>query len=102
MATYKELVQQIEKLQQQAEDLRKKELQDVIAEVKAKIQQYGPSASALGLSGGKSKSSASAKGTVKPKYKNPVTGDTWTGRGRAPKWVVEAEAAGKKRESFLI
>lgn len=101
MATYKELVQQIEKLQQQAEDLRKKELQDVIAEVKAKIQQYGLSASDLGLSGGKSKSS-SAKGTVKPKYKNPVTGDTWTGRGRAPKWIAEAEAAGKKRESFLI
>lgn len=100
MATYKELVQQIEKLQQQAENLRKKELQDVIAEVKAKIQQYGLSAFDLGLARGKSKSSA--KGTVKPKYKNPATGKTWTGRGRAPKWIVEAEEAGKKRESFRI
>ena len=25
---------------------------------------------------------------VKPKYRHPSSRDTWTGRGRAPKWVV--------------
>lgn len=29
-------------------------------------------------------------------------GNTWTGRGRTPLWLVAAEKAGKKRESFLI
>lgn len=28
-----------------------------------------------------------SRGKVTPKYRNPVSGDTWTGRGRAPKWV---------------
>jgi DNA-binding protein H-NS len=25
---------------------------------------------------------------VRPKYRHPSSRDTWTGRGRAPKWVV--------------
>ena len=27
---------------------------------------------------------------VAPKYRDPVTGKTWTGRGRAPQWVLDA------------
>ena len=27
---------------------------------------------------------------VAPKYRCPISGDTWTGRGRAPAWVVKA------------
>lgn len=99
MPTYKELVQQIEKLQKQAEDARKKELNEVITDLKAKIKQYGLTASDLGLGRGKA---SAGKSNVKPKYRDPKTGATWSGRGRAPKWLAEAEAAGKKRESFLI
>lgn len=100
MSTYQDLMKQIENLQTQAEELRKKELQEVIADVKAKIQQFGLTASDLGFSG-KAKSSPS-KSTVKAKYRDPATGNEWSGRGRAPKWLVEAEAGGKSRESFLI
>ena len=39
---------------------------------------------------------------VKPKYKDPASGAKWSGRGRAPLWIVAGEKAGKKRESFLI
>lgn len=38
---------------------------------------------------------------VAPKYRDS-DGNTWTGRGRSPLWLVAAEKAGKKRESFLI
>lgn len=41
------------------------------------------------------------RGKVAPKYRGPK-GETWTGRGRAPRWLVALEAQGKKRESFLI
>lgn len=34
---------------------------------------------------------------VPPKYRDPVSGKTWSGRGRAPKWID-----GKDREQFLI
>jgi len=39
--------------------------------------------------------------TVAPKYRD-AKGNTWTGRGRPPLWLVEAEKAGRKRQSFLI
>ena len=38
---------------------------------------------------------------VAPKYRGPK-GETWTGRGRAPRWLVGLEAQGKKRENYLI
>ena len=34
---------------------------------------------------------------VAPKYIDPVSGNTWTGRGKAPKWID-----GKDRAPFLI
>jgi DNA-binding protein H-NS len=40
---------------------------------------------------------------VRPQYRNPNDSEqTWTGRGRQPKWVVEALAQGKKMEDFRI
>ncbi len=36
-------------------------------------------------------------GTVAAKFRNPETGDTWTGRGREPTWIK-----GKNREEFRI
>jgi DNA-binding protein H-NS len=59
----------------------------------------GKPAKAAGRSARKS---ASKGTTVPPKYRNPATGDTWTGRGRTPVWMAEAERAGATRASFLI
>ncbi len=42
-------------------------------------------------------------GKVAPKYRNPAnTQETWTGRGRQPRWLAGEIAAGKKLEDFLI
>ncbi|MEA9577712.1 H-NS family nucleoid-associated regulatory protein [Xanthomonas nasturtii] len=42
-------------------------------------------------------------GKVAPKYRNPSnTQETWTGRGKQPRWLAELTAAGKKVEDFLI
>jgi DNA-binding protein H-NS len=42
-------------------------------------------------------------GTVAPKYRNPKDpSQTWTGRGRQPKWLVAELEKGRKLESFLI
>jgi DNA-binding protein H-NS len=50
-----------------------------------------------------SKGSKGAKKTVAaPKFRNPATGDTWTGRGPRPQWLRAALDQGKKLESFLI
>jgi DNA-binding protein H-NS len=37
------------------------------------------------------------------KYRNPANGDeTWSGRGRKPRWILDAEAAGRSISDFLI
>ncbi|MFW2275964.1 H-NS family nucleoid-associated regulatory protein [Burkholderia orbicola] len=40
---------------------------------------------------------ATQKKGIVPKYRDPKTGRTWSGRGRAPGWI-----AGKDRELYLI
>jgi DNA-binding protein H-NS len=40
---------------------------------------------------------------VEAKYQNPKdTSQTWTGRGRQPRWMAEAMASGKKPDDFLM
>lgn len=98
MSKYQDLLGKIEKLKNEAEEERKKEVREVIADIKTKIKQYDITASDLGLTGAKK----AASKTVAPKYRDPATGKTWTGRGRAPKWIADAESKGKSRESFRI
>jgi DNA-binding protein H-NS len=42
-------------------------------------------------------------GKVPPKYRNPAKPtETWTGRGKQPRWMAELVKKGKKPEDFLI
>ena len=94
MSSYKELLAQREQLDKQIKEAIAHEKSDGIAKAKIIIEQYGLNASDLfsRKAGGKS-----ASGKVAPKYRNPTTGDTWTGRGKAPKWIE-----GRDRSSYLI
>jgi DNA-binding protein H-NS len=42
-----------------------------------------------------------AGSALRIKYRSP-DGETWTGRGRAPKWIQQLELAGHRREEFLV
>jgi DNA-binding protein H-NS len=39
---------------------------------------------------------------VLPKYRNPQTYETWSGRGKRPRWLVAAMKSGHKIEEFRI
>lgn len=39
---------------------------------------------------------------VLPKYRNPQTSETWSGRGKQPRWLVAAMKSGKRIEDFRI
>ncbi len=48
-------------------------------------------------------SSRKPRAKVKPKYRNPADkGQTWSGRGKRPRWFAAALAAGKKEKDLLI
>jgi DNA-binding protein H-NS len=39
---------------------------------------------------------------VKPKYRDPVTGDTWSGRGRMASWLKAKQDAGEDIEKYRV
>jgi DNA-binding protein H-NS len=36
------------------------------------------------------------------KFRNPETGEEWSGRGRTPRWLVAQEAEGRDRKEFAV
>ena len=65
-------------------------------------RQAGAPAQANGAGSKRRKPSASAGKKVAPKYRNPATGDTWTGRGLKPKWLVAALNSGRSLSEFAL
>lgn len=98
MATYQELKAQAEALLQQAAAARRAEIASVVADIQARMKEYGISID--DLKGGAKK--GKPRGAVAAKYKNPATGETWSGRGRAPKWLAGEMAKGKSKDAFLV
>jgi hypothetical protein len=39
---------------------------------------------------------------VKPKFRDPATGDTWTGCGRMASWLKRKQDAGEDIEKYLV
>jgi len=93
--SYAEYVEQIAKLQALAEAARKDEINNGIKKIRELMQMYGVTVDDL-ASGSRAKPTK-AKGSVAAQFKNPETGETWTGRGRAPRWL-----SGKDKEAFRI
>lgn len=95
MTTYQDIVKQIAALQKEADTLRQKETQAAITEIREKIELYGLTAVDLGFKG-------DGTGRTKPlaKYRDEA-GNSWTGRGKKPAWLVAHLSAGRQIEEFL-
>lgn len=83
------------------DELRQKEREPVIADIKNKILHFGITAKELGLTG-KALRSAAVK-SVEARYANEE-GKTWSGRGKAPLWIAgpDGKASEKLKKKFLI
>lgn len=95
MASLKDLLAQQAILQEQIESARKAERAGVIAQIRTIVDEYGLSEEMI-FKAGRGPSPQSGK-KVEPKYRNPATGQTWSGRGKPPAWI-----ANQDREQFLI
>ena len=95
MTTLAELIKQKEALEAQIANTRQAELADAISKVKALVAEFGLTQS--DVFGGSKGTKKSSGGKVAAKYRDPLSGQTWTGRGKAPKWIE-----GKERSQFLI
>jgi DNA-binding protein H-NS len=104
MATYLELMEKAQRLMAEAEQVRRKEISDVIADIRQKMEAYGLTLQDIGGASATRRRSAGTKPTKSKtvKYRGP-NGETWGGgRGRKPRWVTEALAKGKKIEDFAV
>jgi DNA-binding protein H-NS len=71
-----------------------------IAEIAAKA---GLSLDELTATKGGKKQYRKSSGKHPVRYRNPNNvAQEWTGLGRKPKWIIEAEAQGKSKEDFAI
>jgi DNA-binding protein H-NS len=98
MSTYRQLKQQIAELEKKAAIVMKNEVRKVIESIRRQIAEFGLTAADLGLevarrAGGKARTVK--KSALKPKYVDPVSGKTWNGHGKRPRWIVAAQDKGK-------
>lgn len=106
--SFEALLQQADELIKRAHEIRAKEKPAAIERIKAEIAKYELTAQDLDLvpSAGNRKgnaTTATTKGTAgKPKYRNPDTGQTWSGHGKRPRWYAEGLDSGKTDDDFLI
>jgi DNA-binding protein H-NS len=92
----RDLRAQVDKAIASFEDRRKKA---ALADVEEAAKKHGFSLSEL--TGGKS--AKKTRKLVAPKYANPANkSETWTGRGRKPRWAEAALKAGKTLDSMKI
>ena len=97
MTSYKELLAQRAELEKQIEAARKDALATAIAQVRAIVAEYELTEEDVFSKKAPRTTATGSTKTVAPKYRDPATGATWTGRGKPPLWI-----AGQDRLNFLI
>lgn len=93
-ATYRDYQKQIAELQAKAEEARRNEVAGARAQIQSIMREYGLTLADIS---GSTKPPKAERKPVEIKYKDEATGLTWTGRGRAPKWLE-----GKDKKQFLV
>ena len=101
MATLQELLAQKAEIDRQISDARRTERNDAVAKVRALMAEHGLTASDLIAKAPGPRASTSGR-KVAAKYRDPATGQTWTGRGLKPKWLSAALEAGKQLNDFAV
>lgn len=113
--TYAQVVKQIETLQQEADKLRRQEIDGVVSRIREAVQHYGLTAADLGLAPAAARKakaadkpaaktrrkSAKAKPARAVKFRDEI-GRTWGGIGKRPQWLRDALAAGKTLQDFAV
>lgn len=94
MTTLSSLLAQKADLERQIAQARRSESAAAIAQVRAIVAEFALTEADVFGNAGKAPKAVRA---VAAKYRDPVSGKTWSGRGKPPVWI-----AGKDRAAFAI
>ena len=116
MSNLMDIQGKIEQLQKQASEIRNKEFDKTVQDIRATMQAFGITvkdlqATGKGRGGKRIDKTAVKRATagikkksgaaVAAKYRGP-NGETWSGRGLSPRWLTALVAEGKTREDFAV
>ena len=103
MADLKDLLAQKAELEKQIEFLGREQRESAIAQVRALMADHGLTAADLAGKASASAKKSSAQGSkVAAKYRDPESGNAWSGRGLQPNWLKAAIEGGRKIEDFAV
>lgn len=99
MENIEDLIHQQEQIAARIKKAKEDQKAGVIEQIRNLVSVHDVTAEEIYGRGGRVKGEGKAKsgGKVPPKYRDPVSGATWTGRGRSPVWIAD-----KDRSKFLI
>ena len=95
--SYKDLLKQREELDAKIAEAHLREKSDAIAKARQIIEDHGLTSEDVFPTNRRARATSGPTGKVEPKYRDPVSGSTWTGRGKPPKWIQD-----KDRAQFVI
>lgn len=84
------LLEQRTALNKQIEEAKKAARKDAVKAIKELVVKYDLTVDDIPRTNARAGSGSGTK--VLPKWQDPVTGTTWSGRGKTPKWFNEATA----------
>jgi len=96
-----ELIAQKDALERQIREAQSSAKANAVTQVRELMAQHGLTAADL-IAPSKSKQGVKAGAKVQPKYRDPTSGSTWSGRGLKPKWLAAAIESGKSPQDFAI
>lgn len=88
MSEYQELMARHRELEIQIEEARRREMGAALEQVRSIIETYNLSPHEV--FGTATAPVAKERRAVAIKYRDPATGQTWTGRGKPPRWISGA------------
>lgn len=97
------LLEQKAEIEKQIAEAQRTQRAEAIAQVKALMAEYGLTLADIGSrASAPTAKPAAAPRKVAAKYRNPATGETWSGRGLKPKWLNAALAQGRSIGEFAL
>ena len=102
MSLLQELLAQRAELDKKIAAEQQREREETLAKIRELIAQGGLSAADVFGKSTAGKPTKTSRSKVAAKYRDPASGQSWSGRGLQPKWLKAAIAAGKKLEDFAI
>ncbi len=99
MADLQALLAQRSTIDAQIRAVRASERAAAIATVRTLMSEHGLTPADIAV---RAASAPKSTRKVAPKYRDPDTGSTWSGRGLKPKWLTAALAQGRLLETFAI